>query len=95
MTPSVTALALRSALARIAEVACGKRPSSLTTVANVTAGEPIYLVLVDIDHRAALCRYLASHLSITPAMGNADQILFSQAEATKIIAGTATQYKAP
>jgi len=93
MTPSVTALALRSALARIAEAVCSKRPSSLTTVAKVTAGEPIYLVLADIDHRAALRHYLASHLSITPTMGNAGQMIFGQAEATKIIAETATRYK--
>jgi hypothetical protein len=94
MTPSVTALALRSAVARISEMACGNRPSSLTTVAKVTAGEPIYLVLVDIDHRAALRRYLARHLSIMPSMGNASDMMFSQAEATKIILESATRYRA-
>jgi len=44
MAPSVTALALRCALAKIAEMTCGKVPSSLTTVAKVTAGEPIVVI---------------------------------------------------
>jgi hypothetical protein len=72
---------------------CGKAPSSLTTVAKVTAGEPIYLVLIDIHHRVALLGYLARHLSIRPPIGNSDNMSFSQAEAAKIIVETATRYK--
>jgi len=93
MAPSVTALALRSAVAKIAEMTCGKAPSSLTTVAKITAGEPIYLVLIDTHNRAALRGYLALHLSIRPPITNADQMIFSQAEAAKIIVETATRYK--
>ena len=93
MAPSVTALALRSAVAKIAEMTCGKAPSSLTTVAKITAGEPIYLVLIDTHHRSALRGYLARQLSMHPAMSNADQMIFSQAEAAKIIVETATRYR--
>jgi len=93
MAPSVTALALRCALAKIAEMTCGKVPSSLTTVVKVTAGEPIYLVLIDTHHRSALRGYLARQLSMHPAMSNADQMIFSQAEAAKIIVETATRYR--
>jgi hypothetical protein len=83
------AVALRSALAKMVKIACGREASSITTVARVSGGTCVYLALVDYHNRQALCDHLAQQLQVRAEITGARQLVFSRSDAVKIIDRTA------
>jgi hypothetical protein len=82
MVPTVSAVALRIALERIAEAATEAVPASIRVATAAMDPRPLYVVSIPSTFRAEVCHYLAQHLDMPfPPDGGPVVVTFRQAEA--------------